>query len=365
VSIRQRVYPDLDAAQWFERHCADSRAVKNAALEQARQYDQRRGPTPGPAARQKQLTEARQALPWQAEGSSSVQQHALREFDQAMRNFFGGTHAFPTWFKRGINEGFVIRDLRLRRLNRKWGAMQVPKAGWVRFRATRPWTEIEAASSARVTRDRSRRWHVSFVCAPPAFKRQRTGALSGVDRGARNSIATSDGRLDFAPSLSSGEQARFLKLQRQLARQEKRSGRRERTRRQLARLHAKLGDRRKDWVEKTTTRLIQENDWTFLEDLNTNGMLRRPAPKPDPDQDGRWLPNRARAKAKLNRAILASQWGRLEQRARDKTVGMKHTPTSTRRTTSATVESRPSSGQRYAAGHAVNAHARPRATGAV
>jgi putative transposase len=56
-----------------------------------------------------------------------------------------------------------------------------------------------------------------------------------------------------------------------------------------------------------------------LEKLNTPGMVRRPAPRPDPERTRAFLPNRARAKADLNRGILASCWGvlgrRLEQKA--------------------------------------------------
>ncbi len=37
-----------------------------------------------------------------------VQQQALRDFDQAMRNFYGGTHRRPSWRKAGRDEGFRI-----------------------------------------------------------------------------------------------------------------------------------------------------------------------------------------------------------------------------------------------------------------
>ena len=42
----------------------------------------------GSAERQRQLAEARAAEPWLAEGSSSVQQQALRDFDKATAAFF-------------------------------------------------------------------------------------------------------------------------------------------------------------------------------------------------------------------------------------------------------------------------------------
>ncbi len=40
-----------------------------------------------------------------------VQQQALRDFAQAMANFFGGTHRKPTWRKAGRDEGFPISKL--------------------------------------------------------------------------------------------------------------------------------------------------------------------------------------------------------------------------------------------------------------
>jgi len=58
-----------------------------------------------------------------------------------MANFFTGTHRKPTWRKAGRDEGFRIVALRpgqVRRLNRKTGEVYVPKAGWVRFRWSRP-----------------------------------------------------------------------------------------------------------------------------------------------------------------------------------------------------------------------------------
>lgn len=57
-----------------------------------------------------------------------------------------------------------------------------------------------------------------------------------------------------------------------------------------------------------------------IENLNIRGMVQRPAPKPDPDHPGMFAPNNARAKAALNRMILASQWGKIEQRLIDKSA---------------------------------------------
>jgi len=201
----------------------------------------------------------------------------------------------------------------------------VPKIGLVRFRVTRLWADITAATSARATL-RNGRWHLSFT-TPAADKiLARSGAHLGIDRGVKNTLATSGGLMIQAPSLNSVERARFLRLEQQLARQNSRarhrcvwdSKRRGRTLDQLAVLRRRLEDRRTDWVEQTTTRFARNYDLVAVEDLHIHNMVRRPAPKPDRELPGRFLPNGARAKAGLNRAILASVWGRFTTRLEHK-----------------------------------------------
>jgi hypothetical protein len=61
---------------------------------------------PGFAGRCRQLSEARAAEPWLATGSVIVQQQAIRDHDQAMRNYYARTHRRPSWRKAGRDEGF-------------------------------------------------------------------------------------------------------------------------------------------------------------------------------------------------------------------------------------------------------------------
>jgi len=224
----------------------------------------------------------------------------------------------------------VVRDLAVRRLNLRWAQVQVPKVGWVRFRLSRPWGQITAATSARVTFQHDR-WHVSLTTPPPVRVPAGTGAVIGIDRGVANTLATSDGLMVHAPSWTPGEQARYLHLQWRMARQTKGSNRREVTKTALGVLHRRLTDRRTDWVEQTTTTLARQYDQVALEGLNTANMTRRPRAVPDPDQPKAYLPNGARAKAGLNRAILASCWGAFATRLGHKTTVVLVDPRNTSR----------------------------------
>jgi transposase len=312
--------PDTRAAAIMrDLHCAHARFVWNLAVEQQSWWRPGRGNAPGNRERQRQLAEARAAEPWLRAGSSSVQQQALRDFDKAMAAFFDKDNpaGHPKFRSRRGIQGFVIRDTKVRRVSRKQGEVYVPKCGWARFRWTRPLPD--KPGMAQVTLDRAGRWHVSFPAPQPAVPRTPSGTAVGIDRGVRTALVTSGGQHYRSPRISAGDAARYLGLQRRMSRQRKGSRRRDKTRLAMAKITARTADRRRDWAEKISTRLVREHDVIVLEKLNTAGMVRRPAPKPDLEQPGAFLPNRARAKAGLHRGILASCWGilgsRLEQKA--------------------------------------------------
>ena len=258
---------------------------------------------------------------WLQAGSQTVQQQALRDFGQAVRCFYAGSHRRPTWRKAGLHEGFRIvggQASRIVKLSRKWAAANVPKVGWVRFRLSRA---VPDAKSYRVARDRAGRWHLAFAVIPEPIPAPGKGEVVGIDRGVAVSAALSTGELLTCPRLSETEQVRLKHLQQRLARCRRGSNRRQRVKAAIANLQARAGDRRKDWVEKTSTDLARRFDIIRVEDLRIAPMTRRPEPKPNPDQPGMYLPNRRRAKAGLNRGILTNGWGDLVHRLQHKAAG--------------------------------------------
>jgi Putative transposase DNA-binding domain len=82
--------------------------VWNLAVEQQSWWRPGRRAAPGYCAHAAQLTQARAEHRWLRDGSQMAQQQALRDFAQAMANYFAGTHRKPTWRKEGRDEGFRI-----------------------------------------------------------------------------------------------------------------------------------------------------------------------------------------------------------------------------------------------------------------
>jgi putative transposase len=248
--------------------------VWNLAVEQQQHWQPGRN-APGYLEQAAQLTEARAEYAWLRAGSQTVQQQALRDFAQAMRNLFNGTHRRPTWRKAGVHEGFRqvgVKPYHVERLNHRFGRVWVPKVGWVRFRLSR--SVPESIKSYRVTRDRAGRWHVAFAHVPDPICGPNDGRVVGIDRGVAVSAALSTGELLHAPGLTPGESKRVKVLQQRLARGKRGSNRRRKTRRAIAKLRSRERDRRKDWVEKTTTDLARRFDVIRVEALDVWAMTR-------------------------------------------------------------------------------------------
>jgi putative transposase len=307
--------PTVEQAAVLAEHCRHARYVWNLAVEQQLHWQPNRR-APNYNEQCAQLTAARAEHDWLAAGSHTVQQQALRDFAQAMRNFFGGTHRRPTWRKASVHEGFrqvAVKPHHVKRLNRRFGRVWVPKVGWVRFRLSRP--VPENMKSYRITRDRAGRWHIAFAHPPDPISGPGDGSVVGIDRGVAVSAAMSTGELLHAPR-SSGSTAKRLKvLQLRLARAERGSNRRARTKRAIAKLRARERDRRKDWIEKATTDIARRFDIVRIEALDVRSMVR--SARGIVGQPGQ----RVAQKRGLNRGISRSGWGMLAARLQHKALG--------------------------------------------
>lgn len=314
---RYRIYPNQDQERVLLDHCGHARYVWNLAVEQNSWWQPGRKSAPGYPQQCRQLTAARAENPWLAAGSVTVQQQALRDFAQAMAEFFQRRHGRPSWRKGGRNEGFRITGHRgaqwdVRRVNRHWGEIRIPKVGWVRFRWSR--AVPDDVKSFRITRDRAGRWHVAFAHVPDPVPAPGNGEIVGIDRGAAVS-ALSTGEMHTVPGLRPGEQRRLVHLERKRARAKKGSNRRGKNNAAIAKLKARDTDRRKDWAEKLSTYIARRFDVIRLEDLNINNLTR--TAKGTLEEPGRSVA----AKAGLNREIRRSNWGLLGRRLEQKAPG--------------------------------------------
>ncbi|MGY0007694.1 RNA-guided endonuclease InsQ/TnpB family protein [Micromonospora sp. I033] len=309
-----------EQAEYAEKVGAICRAVWNTALEQRREY-RRRGAWISYIEQARQLAEAKKdpACTWLAEAPSHTLQQTLRDLEQACK--IHGTWK-PRWrSKSRTAPSFRFPDpkqLAVRRLNRRWGELHLPKFGHVRFRWTRPLGGT--IRNATVSRDGGR-WFVSFCVEDGLEKAPPSGKPPvGLDRGVAVAVATSAGTFHDRECVTPGEAERLRRLQQGLSRSRrvhgrcKRSRRRDELRAQLGRLHARIRARRSDFMAQTAVRLVRNHGLVVVEDLRIKNMTA--SGKGRLSSPG----SRVRQKAALNRAILSKGWGalllRLEHAAR-------------------------------------------------
>jgi putative transposase len=187
----------------------------------------------------------------------------------------------------------------------KWAYASFQAVGSVKVRQHR---EVRGTVKALQLKREHRRWYVIVIAQTEPVPLPPAGREVGVDLGVARFLTTSDGEVVANPRFLAASAEVIAELERRKARARPGSGNRKRIRRALSREWRKVRNRRRDFHHKTARALINQCDVIALEDLHTAGMTRRPVPKPDLGKAGAFLPNRAAAKAGLNRSILDAGW---------------------------------------------------------
>ena len=191
---RYRAYPTPEQARRLTGWGHSCRAVWNLALEQRQYLYRHRGYTLRAVEQSVQLTRARAELPWLADLPAQAAQQVLRQLDRAYDNWWNPQHpaGLPTFKKRRdrLVVPFPGQAVTVRKLNRKWAQVRLPKIGWVRLRLSRPLGG--AVRNATVSRD-GLGWHISFGVATDIQPVVPNGLFGcGVDFGVACSAYVSD-----------------------------------------------------------------------------------------------------------------------------------------------------------------------------
>jgi len=207
------------------------------------------------------------------EVSSVPLQQALRHQQRAFTNFFGKRAAYPKYKSRKksrasaeyTRSAFRWRDGRL-----TLAKMDVPlPIVW-----SRPLPKDAEPSTVTVSRDPAGRWHVSILIDTDLEPLAPTVSEIGVDAGVTSLLTLSTGEKIANPKHEHRERTSLARAQRNLARKVKGSNNRDKARTRVARVHARIADRRRDLLHKVTTRLVRENQTIVIEDLAVRNMVR-------------------------------------------------------------------------------------------
>ncbi|MFF4541986.1 RNA-guided endonuclease InsQ/TnpB family protein [Streptomyces aureus] len=277
-----RVYPELSQRHALARAFGCARVVFNDGL-RARQEAHAAGlPYIKDTDLQRQVITAAKRTgerAWLGEVSSVVLVQSLRDLHTAYRNFFSsvtgkrkGPKVAPPRFKSKRDNRQSIRLTANGFSLRESGRLYVAKVGDLRVRWSRPLPA--APTSVTVTMDAAGRYWASFVVDTDPEFLPKTTAETGIDLGLSAFAVLSHGQKIASPRFLRRAERKLKRLQKDLSRKAKGSKNRTKARVKVARQHACVVDRRRDWHHKESTRIIRENQAVYVEDLAVSGLAR-------------------------------------------------------------------------------------------
>ena len=228
---------------------------------------------------------------------AKVKQNVLDRVDKAYKNFFrrvkGGVKPFGYPKHKKFVDSFTldITQTQGKDIPAGWkldgNLLAVKNIGILKLRLHRP--IVGRIKTVTVKRE-SDRFYVVFSCENvPTTPLPITGNRVGLDMGLTNFVTDSDGVLVDNPKYLGHIQKQLRVISRKLARCKRGSNRRKQVKKQLARLHLKVANKRKDYVYNVANEYAKDNDIICVEKLNIKEMTA--------------------GKGRLNRHIMDSAWG--------------------------------------------------------
>jgi putative transposase len=209
------------------------------------------------------------------EVSSVPLQQALRHLQTAFTNFFAKRAKYPRFKSRKksrksaeyTSSAFRFRDgeLTLAKMTEPLDIV------W-----SRPLPGGAVPTTVTVSQDAAGRWFVSLLCEDPSVQPlPATSAVVGIDVGLDHLLTLSTGEKIANPKHERTDRKRLATAQRRLARKAEGDGaNRAKARRKVAKVYARITDRRRDHLHKLTTRLVRENQTIVIEDLTVRNMVK-------------------------------------------------------------------------------------------
>ena len=237
---------------------------------------------------------------WLKEAPVHPLQHALKDLDRAYQNFFEKRADFPRFKKRGLHDSFRFPDSKQFKLDQGNNRIFLPKLGWLRYRNSRQ--VLGTLKNVTVSLSAGH-WYVSIQTEREVAVPLHAAPLAvGIDLGVVRFATLSDGTV-YAPLNSfKRHETALRKAQQAMSRKVKFSANWKKAKARVQRLHARIGNARRDYLHKTSTAISQNHAMVCIEDLQVRNMSKSAAGTTE--QPGR----NVRAKSGLNKAILDQGW---------------------------------------------------------
>ena len=276
-SYKFRLYPNQEQKQLFTKTFGCSRAIWNMMLsDKIKHYEETKETlynTP---------TQYKKDFPWLREVDSLALCNVQLNLQMAYKNFFRSGFGFPKFKKKSHRQSYKTNNVNKGSIVLENGYVKLPKVGWVRVKAHRQITGV--IKSATISMTPTGKYHISILCETEIFPLPKTKSSVGVDLGISDFAILSTGEKITNPRFLSSLSKKLSKEQKILSRRAlaaKKEGRKlsdsknyQKQRVKVAKIHEKIANQRKDFLNKLSTNLIKNHDVICIEDLSSKNLMR-------------------------------------------------------------------------------------------
>ncbi|MFB3764214.1 MAG: RNA-guided endonuclease InsQ/TnpB family protein, partial [Methanotrichaceae archaeon] len=206
---------------------------------------------------------------------SQVLQEVVKRVELAYQAFFrrikeGKDIGYPRFKGYGRYDSFTYTQTGF---SLKPGKLWLSKIGDIKIKLHRAILgEIQRLNIRRMP---TGKWFVSFIVdVVPDEPLPKTGLSTGIDVGLKSFITLSNGEYINNPRFFVHEEKALAKAQRKLSRAEKGTPEKARALKAVHRVYERITNKRDDFVQKLSLKLVKSYDLIAFEELNIKGMVK-------------------------------------------------------------------------------------------
>jgi len=258
-----RLEKSLSACRWLYNHFLEQRKnAWEAEKKSLSRYDQSNTIKP-----------LKQEHPFLADAFSQSLQNVSTRIDLAFRAFFrrvksGDKPGYPRFRGKFRYDSFTYPQSGFKLLK---NVVQLSKIGGVKIKLHRPIEGTIKTCTVKCTP--TEKWFVSFTCdiehEPVEHPVEPT---IGIDMGLESFATLSNGEQIENPCFFRKEEKSLVKVQRKLSTQDKATKARQKARKVVARVHERIGWKRKNFSHQESRKIVNRFNTIVIEDLSINDM---------------------------------------------------------------------------------------------
>lgn len=277
-TLRYKLHPTIRQAKALNQVFGCCRYVYNWGLRRKIEKYERSRKTIGYVELAHELTVLKKELEWLNDVPVVCLQQSLRNLDAAFVRFFREKKGFPKLKSKHLHRDSAKYITNVH-FDFDKSRIKIPKIGWVKLCKNRDFDQcLWKQGTLTVSRDAVGDYWCSIVLRNkdeyPETKPISEETAVGIDLGIKDYVILSDGTKYGNPKFLEKGQKLLKRRQRAFTRTKKGSKRHEKKRIVVSKLHRRIAERRKDFLHKLSTDIVNRFETVCLEDLNVEGMMK-------------------------------------------------------------------------------------------